>query len=1046
MARRVFTIMDEKKKILLGEKDIMSKDNEDLFINLNLSKTFSEIRNDKYENIFDVEAQFKKERNSSRDFRIYGIIDSTITDCDNLTLRIYKNATSGSGIVQLSGFIKNIHSSELAYGGYNPYGKKRGKYLLELSGYTNDYVYIKILSNNSTYRDQIYSQQLIFRDADGNFIDYGTQTIDINDNGDAVEINNDFYFLYNKHWIKKDLAIEEEKPAAISFSATPISNIVSETSFTSTLNPFSLFSIVLDKPSPFGLESAKLDLSTYTLNPSNEIFVADSNFNLQTLPITLNFSPGEQIKNYYFLSPLDNIQEFTENVVFELNNFNYVQTGSPLSHTFFVEDLTEKNKVILNFQNIYQNRNYFYGQIVNISSTSNYSFPMPSVLRNGLKFEGTPMEFYPIDTFNLKIKNIGSTTILPINPALGILTEQTFTSGQELQFNNINIQYTNTEYHTIELNFKTKTYSVSNGVYYNAMNNGFTINDVPIVDYWLGLNYKFDYDTIVACLKRAPLPNGQNISGWNRYSLDMPFDVIENVSTLTVTLKAKSLGVRLDIKPYGFNGNIFNPLDTVAVNTMTAHTIQSFVYSAQTPLEITLAANVNNNNEAQYEFELSKVGFDKMSFINSPLVADINPPVYYLASGYNTILRNWDDTTNTIVYNHNNVTSNLGNSPRYPGYKFGFYNYGEAYINGVVFLANLYFDNTTNTSSYLPGSGSLNVSHAVNSANNFSRDFLPSPILVIPETSSYYSTQNRQQKGVLRIEPKQLTVNPPIMDRSFDFRTGSTGPFTTYYHSIDHPINGSVVNNSINDTAYGWWNYNRTSASGTSMTTLNFLGLKQYLQTGYVSQNLQSKGLIGITPITYSTFNLLNINTSVNNLIELIAPAPGIPFEITNIKGFRNSNGTPFNNDAIIEYIPLVPNELIGVTLNQGNNHMGGYSLTRPSTPIIAPLPKVTFENSTYVNSNGITIVKIKLDSPSILGNESVKIIHMPSSAILNTHYSQAQTLPIVLSWTIGEQEKTISFTNLSFPFVGTRTIKLGMTNLLNVSLGAFTNTDIVLI
>ncbi len=26
--------MDEKKKILLGEKDIMSKDNEDLFINL----------------------------------------------------------------------------------------------------------------------------------------------------------------------------------------------------------------------------------------------------------------------------------------------------------------------------------------------------------------------------------------------------------------------------------------------------------------------------------------------------------------------------------------------------------------------------------------------------------------------------------------------------------------------------------------------------------------------------------------------------------------------------------------------------------------------------------------------------------------------------------------------------------------------------------------------------------------------------------------------------------------------------------------------------
>ena len=84
--------MEQKKKILLGEKDIMSKDNEDLFLNLNLNTTFSSIRNDKYENVFDVEAQFKKERNASRDFRIYGIVDATVTDCDNLQISIYSNS------------------------------------------------------------------------------------------------------------------------------------------------------------------------------------------------------------------------------------------------------------------------------------------------------------------------------------------------------------------------------------------------------------------------------------------------------------------------------------------------------------------------------------------------------------------------------------------------------------------------------------------------------------------------------------------------------------------------------------------------------------------------------------------------------------------------------------------------------------------------------------------------------------------------------------------------------------------------------------------
>ena len=324
--------MEQKKKILLGEKDIMSKDNEDLFLNLNLNTTFSSIRNDKYENVFDVEAQFKKERNASRDFRIYGIVDATVTDCDNLQISIYSN----SGLTGLSGFIKNISSTNLVYNGINVYGKKRGKFLIELSGYTDNFVYIKIPSNISNYKDQIYSQQLIFTDSDGKFIEYGNKTIEIDNNGNGIEINNDFYFLYNKHWIKKDLSIQEEKPAKISLSGISSNGQISEIpnpvlfpalfegfltndnnatiiannpNIVSSLYPITVY---LDKPSPFGLENVELKIEATTLQvdsspsspvltPTDELILTDENFDIVFLPHTINFNVGEYQKSFYVL-------------------------------------------------------------------------------------------------------------------------------------------------------------------------------------------------------------------------------------------------------------------------------------------------------------------------------------------------------------------------------------------------------------------------------------------------------------------------------------------------------------------------------------------------------------------------------------------------------------------------------------------------------------------------------------------------------------------------------------------------------------------------
>jgi len=194
--------MDNRKKILLGEKDVISRDNEDMFININLNNTFAEIRNEKFENVFDVAKQFEKERNTSRNFRIYGTINSNVAHSDGISLNILSSQTASP--------LFQVFSTPLVYNEVNAFGKRIGKYLIEFDYCPYEILYIQIPGNTINYSTQTFAQQLVFKDPDGNFIDYGTQTNEIDVNGNTIEINNDFYFLYNKHWIKKDLLIKRD--------------------------------------------------------------------------------------------------------------------------------------------------------------------------------------------------------------------------------------------------------------------------------------------------------------------------------------------------------------------------------------------------------------------------------------------------------------------------------------------------------------------------------------------------------------------------------------------------------------------------------------------------------------------------------------------------------------------------------------------------------------------------------------------------------------------------------------------------------------------
>lgn len=197
--------MDDKKKILLGDTDIISRDNEDLFIDINLNRTFSEYKKERFDNDFDLQKQFDEERNSSRDFQIYGFVQATYTNCNNLMYEVYSDSGLTNGVL-FGNFTTNLQYTPQN----NVFNKRIGKYYFALTNYTGSSIFIKFLSNVINVPDQVFEQRLVFYDATGQFVPYGTQTIEVDNDLNTIEINNDFPFFYNKHWVKKNIYLENK--------------------------------------------------------------------------------------------------------------------------------------------------------------------------------------------------------------------------------------------------------------------------------------------------------------------------------------------------------------------------------------------------------------------------------------------------------------------------------------------------------------------------------------------------------------------------------------------------------------------------------------------------------------------------------------------------------------------------------------------------------------------------------------------------------------------------------------------------------------------
>lgn len=867
--------MDDNKKIILGSEDFLAKGVDDIFININLKQTFNQIKKDKYDNNFDLSEQFRQERNLSRDFRVYGIIDSTIIDSDGLKILVYKD----SGLTQLH---SSIDSTELVYEEDNVFNKKRGKFLLELNSYDSDLVYLKIPGNNITYGDQVFEQRLVFYTLDGEFVEYGTETIDVGlNNPGFLEIENDFPFFYNKHWIKKDLKIIEEKPTVMQFGSS--SSVVSEGNSVS-------IEITMDKPSPFGNESVILEAVLGTVLPADySLSISGSPI---SFPTVINWSQGEQNKTFNFDAINDDVNEFSEDIRFDLSNFQFTNSGLTTSHFAVIEDTTERRFTNYHLGEIYKNRLEFTGRTVQWNTTSNtFETTAYSILRNGLHFDKKNEAFYPGDTYQLSVTNKGVDTILPVNESLGIITEQLWPANSTKIFN-IDTEYTVNDKNKVKIIFPTS----------GVVNDG--ILRINGVNMQVGsLSYVSVRNRIVDGFPNDWLP-------FNGLEKDWTAEENFSNSAITITSKTSGLPVLIDII------ETFAPGSLPAVPGQTPYVIEiePFVEGVQIPKTLSLLANANANNFTFYEFSFIKEGYNGISVSAKTHFASTSGVDKHLVTSFDKISRNWDDSEDDCIYSSSATPpigypiTELPDGTPYTAATLTNYLWpvGIAHINGSVLL----------TQNNLLGSKQ-------NYTSILTADFKDFPLIPEDCTDSDLLSNSIKQKIKITFPNTQSSGSwcgndkiPYQTNRmSFDFRTGTTGSFTTFYKS------GILLNTIASNIG---WN-NTILTSGATLPSPTGL-LKEHLDIG--SSSLPVGSLEG-TQID-----------SWGGIVILESKVSGVPFEIVNIVPNYYHTAYPGSSwpdptcppvsagtiSHIITYELLRPNGIAGVSLNSAKNWMNGYN------------------------------------------------------------------------------------------------------------------------
>ena len=674
--------MDDNKKIVLGSEDFFVKKVEDIFININLQQKFNIIKKERFDNNFDLSEQFIKERNTSRSFRVYGIIDSTIVNCDNLKIKVYSQSVFSGGSQLLSGHIATVNTQSIGFGDKNIFGKMRGKYIIELDNYKiSDTIWIEILGNGVNYSKTIIEQKLVFKDTDENFVEYGTNTVDIGINGGFEIIQNDFPFFYNKHWVKNNFQIEKVNLRNIKFT---------KSSYNLNEGDSGIITVELSEPSVFGTEAVTITLTSPIIETYNTAAIG-KDFSVNTIPFTfpmnLNWNIGEKVKDINISAISDGIiEKFEEDFTLSLENPKNATINNGVVNVektvMSIKDFTPKYFVTFNLQKIINNINPVTNPTIfpeNLGQLLGYQMnnygagvgvgPLSGVNNN--------FRFFPNDTFELIITNEGDSTTLPVIP--GVTTQEQFFGPGDSFTISAETKYINHDTLPREVavfNFKEKN-----------IGNFISLSDFYVDSFFIN-GLEFDRGALVAddFVKKIA-------QKYSALSINPPFTVSQNTSSVTLTANHPA---------YNINGLIPKKPST-SLFGLAEYALQSSSeipdypngrvssITSQIPYELKLYGNFNNSTDCKYSFKIKKIGFKDVIIPFSTLPASTSGSTVYLV----TPIR--DVSGPSLPPNDFLVCDPSTNLIDVNGY----------YLNGVALLASALFDSSESTATNTHSSGYL---------------------------------------------------------------------------------------------------------------------------------------------------------------------------------------------------------------------------------------------------------------------------------------------------------------------------------------------------
>lgn len=318
--------MKDKRKILLGTKDVLPQVNKDLYINLEIYNSADELQTEIINNDFNLREQFNKERRQSLKFCLYGTMDSIYSDLENLELSIRTNhedllylpriESGAQASTEVKIFTKSLsHESGLSK---NIFKNKKSSFyfMFELSPGIKNYGETKVLIVNiNDSKKNLYAIleiPFLFFDSDNNLVEFGTDTVDLDLNGNEQVIENDYPFLYDTHWIKREFNIP--RPLYISFIRSEkdrLNNLTVKESG-GVVN----FVVELDLPSTYGIETAEV-----FIKESDAVENPNKDFNFE--PQKISWKKGEQYKTVSIDLIDDLYAEMDEKLIFGLRNVEY---------------------------------------------------------------------------------------------------------------------------------------------------------------------------------------------------------------------------------------------------------------------------------------------------------------------------------------------------------------------------------------------------------------------------------------------------------------------------------------------------------------------------------------------------------------------------------------------------------------------------------------------------------------------------------------------------------------------------------------------------